>query len=498
MKYVMVGTVGQGGSGKSALIHALAGGKDFLRLPDGTLAGIGESADLRGIDVALLVVAADASISIQDSLVELRRLDVRSGAIALTKMDAVEKPQADALEAEIRTSVRGTFLAAAPIIRVSARTGKGIDALRRNLFAAVSRAPVREANLPFQLLIETLTENSETEATVTGVLTAGTLRIGDAVEIMPPKSTARIRALNVYGEKKREAFAGSRVTVRLAENETERTGAAELVQPGLLEVGLQNESDATADCIVNLLLRSSIGLPLAEIIAQCERSEAETETQINALIGVRQAVILPGERVILSVHLAYLADRARLALASYHAQFPQRAAMPKDELRAALGRAVDNRTMNGLLSHWQAQKMLAAEANTVKLPDFVVELTMKQAALLERIAAFYVLCGIKSPLIAEVCREIQAPPDAVNALLHVGLERGRFVRIADDVYYEVSTLAALQDFVRAAIAQNGSLTVAAFRDLTHSNRETALQVLEYFDRIRFTQRTGDERTFPTE
>ena len=494
MKYVMVGTVGASGSGKSALVHALAGGKDFLRLPDGTLAGIVDTQELRGVDVVLIVMAADSDVAVQGNLV---RLAVRFSAVALTKMDAVEKPQADAKEAALRTLLQGTFLENAPIIRVSAKTGKGIDALRRNLFAAVSRTSGPNVRLPFHLFVEAVTENSETGATVTGILTAGTLRIGDAVEIVPHKSTARVRGLHVYGEKKREAFAGCRVTVRLAENDAELAGAAEIVQPGLRAVGLQNESD-TAHRIVNLLLGSPVGLPFAEIAEECELSEAETEAQINVLIGARQAEVLPGERVVLSVHLAYLADRARLALASYHAQFPQRPGMPKDELRAALGSTVDTRTMSSLLSHWQAKKMLLVEAGSVKLPDFVVELTMKQAALLERIAAFYVLCGIKSPPLAEVCREIQAPPDAVNALLRVGLERGRFVRIADDVYYDVSTLAALQDLVRAAVAQQGSLTVAAFRDLTHSNRETALHVLEYFDRIGFTQRSGDERTFPTE
>ena len=107
---------------------------------------------------------------------------------------------------------------------------------------------------------------------------------------------------------------------------------------------------------------------------------------------------------------------------------------------------------------------------------------------------FYRQCGIAAPLIEDVSREVKAPPDAVTALLKLGTAHGRFVRIADGVYYDAQTVAALQQTIREVARKNGAITVAAFRDLTQTNRKFAMQALEYFDKIRFTRRSGDERT----
>ena len=106
---------------------------------------------------------------------------------------------------------------------------------------------------------------------------------------------------------------------------------------------------------------------------------------------------------------------------------------------------------------------------------------------------FTIPAALPPPLIEEVCREVKAPPDAVTRCLNGRRERaicprrrGNLLRRADDC--------ALQQTVREMAQGNGSVTVAAFRDLTRTNRKFALQALEYFDKIRFTRASGDERT----
>src|SRR6478672_6876127 len=181
MKHVIVGTAGPVDHGKTTLIRALTGtntdrlkeeqergmtidiGFAALKLPDGTVAGIVDVpgherflknmlAGASGVDVVLLVVAADESVMPQtvEHLDILRILDVKNGVVAMTKMDMVDKEWGDAVEQDIQEHLAGTFLANAPIIRVNSLTGKGVEALKRELLSAVSRAEVRNASLPFR------------------------------------------------------------------------------------------------------------------------------------------------------------------------------------------------------------------------------------------------------------------------------------------------------------------------------------------------------------
>src|SRR5438876_9830822 len=166
----VVGTAGHIDHGKTALVKALTG-VDTDRLPEEKLRGITielgfahlELGDFRlgivdvpgherfvrnmlagatGIDLAMLVIAADDSVKPQtrEHLEILRLLRLRHGVIALTKCDIAEPDWIDLVEEEIRTTVAGTFLADAPIIRVSSITRQGLDELCEALATAAKAA----------------------------------------------------------------------------------------------------------------------------------------------------------------------------------------------------------------------------------------------------------------------------------------------------------------------------------------------------------------------
>ena len=246
MKHIIIGTAGHVDHGKTSLIQALTGtnpdrlkeeqergmtidiGFAALKLPDGTTAGIidvpGHERFLKnmlagasGVDVVLLVVAADESVMPQtiEHLDILRILDVRNGVVAMTKSDLVDREWADTVEDDIRSHLKDSFLADAPIIRVSSTTGKGLDALKKSLLSAVSRAEARNASLPIRLPIDRVFTRPGFGTVVTGTLTSGRIRIGDSIEILPQGLTSRTRGLQVHNQKMTEAEAGSRVAINL-------------------------------------------------------------------------------------------------------------------------------------------------------------------------------------------------------------------------------------------------------------------------------------------
>lgn len=288
MKHVIIGTAGHVDHGKTTLIKALTGtntdrlkeeqergmtidlGFASLRLPDGTIAGIVDVpgherflknmlAGVSGVDVVLLVIAADEGMMPQtiEHLDILRLLHVRNGVVALTKIDLVDKEWTDAVEEDVRAHLTGTLIADAPIIRVSATTGKGIEALKRALQSAVSRSEVRNASVPFRLPIDRVFTRPGFGTVVTGTLVAGTLHVGDLVELVPQQAASRVRGLQIHNQKVTEATAGSRVAVNLNNVEMEDLErGAQLAPPNALAPTL------AFDAVLNLL--SDIHAPLKD------------------------------------------------------------------------------------------------------------------------------------------------------------------------------------------------------------------------------------------
>ncbi len=263
----VIGTAGHVDHGKSALVHALTGinpdrlpeervremtidlGFAWLTLPSGRevsivdvpghedfiknmLAGIG------GIDLALLVVAADESVMPQtrEHLAILDLLRIAKGVVALTKIDLVADPEWLALvKEEVREELQGTVLQGSAVVPVSAVTGAGLQALAAEVDRVLDHAePRRDLGRP-RLAIDRVFTISGFGTVVTGTLIDGHLAVGDEVQIVPGGVRARIRGLQTHKVSVRVAQPGVRVAVNLS---GVPTGALErgqvLTRPGEL------------------------------------------------------------------------------------------------------------------------------------------------------------------------------------------------------------------------------------------------------------------------
>ena len=263
----VIGTAGHVDHGKSTLVHALTGinpdrlreeqerqmtidlGFAWLTLPSGRevsmvdvpghedfiknmLAGVG------GIDVALLVVAADEAVMPQtrEHLAILDLLQVPRGVVALTKSDLIEDPEwLSLVQEEVREELRGTVLQDVAIIPVSALTHWGLEALLSELDRLLDTSePRRDVGRP-HMPIDRVFTISGFGTVVTGTLIDGRLRVGEEAEIQPEGLRARIRGLQTHKSKIEEATPGSRVAVNLSGVTTDalRRGQV-LTRPGWL------------------------------------------------------------------------------------------------------------------------------------------------------------------------------------------------------------------------------------------------------------------------
>jgi selenocysteine-specific elongation factor len=214
-------------SGETVGIVDVPGHRDFI---ENMLAGVG------GIDAVLFVIAADEGIMPQtrEHLAILDLLEIPSGVIVLTKIDMIEDPEwLDLVEGEVAQTFSGTVLAEAPILRVSARKGIGLDELRQALDICLETQPVRPDLGRARLPIDRVFSITGFGTVVTGTLLDGILKTGEEVEILPEGIKSRIRGLQTHKKKEDEAFPGSRVAANITSVETSAIRRGDtLARPG--------------------------------------------------------------------------------------------------------------------------------------------------------------------------------------------------------------------------------------------------------------------------
>jgi selenocysteine-specific elongation factor len=196
-------------SGREVSIVDVPGHERFIK---NMLAGAG------GIDLALLVIAADEGVMPQtrEHLAILDLLGVGSGVVVLTKRDLVDHEMLAVVEADAREVIAATTLAGAPVVACSALTGEGLDDLRAvidsQLEATEAKRDVGRPRLP----IDRSFTMSGFGTVVTGTLIDGPLEVGQEVEVVPGDLRARIRGLQSHREKVERALPGSRAAVNIA------------------------------------------------------------------------------------------------------------------------------------------------------------------------------------------------------------------------------------------------------------------------------------------
>lgn len=192
-----------------------------------------------GVDLALLVIAADDSVMPQtrEHLALLELLGVKRGIIALTKCDLADDEQLEMVQLEVAELLEPTILAYAPVVKVSTRTGLGIAELQAALIQAAQSLPVRKTDDPrFRMPIDRVFSPSGTGTVVTGTVWRGTAKVGDTLQLLPSAEPVRIRRLQSQGVDVDSVAAGERAAMNLAglKSSSVRRGD-ELATPGVFE-----------------------------------------------------------------------------------------------------------------------------------------------------------------------------------------------------------------------------------------------------------------------
>ena len=614
----VIGTAGHIDHGKSTLVHRLTGmdpdrlseekrrgmtidlGFAWLTLPSGREASIVDVpgherfvknmlAGAAGVDVALLVVAADEGVMPQtrEHLDILDLLDVRQGVVALTKADLVDSDWLDLIRDDVRTVLRGTSLQGSPMLAVSAVTGSGLPDLLQALDQKIAAGPGRrDRGRPF-VPVDRVFSVTGFGTVVTGTLHDGSLWEGQDVVIEPGARQTRIRTLQSHRAHVAEAGPGSRVALNLQGVSTQEVARGDVVEPpgsvvvtsrldarvrvlptspialrhgmsvslhlGAAEVDATTivlsgaEIEAGSAGWVQFRLRAPLaaardqrlvvrlpspvrtvaGGTVVDLTPRHRRADGRALRRLDDLLSTEPATVVRaaldferpatldeaafrcglsgeathaavqqllnagevrrlGTRYLLTDRWNRVAERARTALVTFHAEFPLRPGMSREELRSRAGWRYPD---------WPEVARALTEAGTIRevgplvsLPDHAGGTAGRRAD-----AEAVLQCLVKDRYSPPSGARLLAESGADEALLAAMVVEGEIVRVESGLYFDRATYKTMVERVVESIRRDGPIAVATVRDMFGTSRKYALALMEHLDDERITRRQGDLR-----
>jgi selenocysteine-specific elongation factor len=331
MKSIIVGTAGHIDHGKTSLVKVLTGiDADRLEeekrrgitidigfahlelpLPNGEILRIGfvdvpgherfvrnMLAGVGGIDLVLLVIAADESIKTQtrEHFDICRLLSVRRGMVVLTKSDLVDRETLDVVRLEVEGFLRKSFLdpAHSSIVAVSSLTGAGLDDLKQALVTAAAEVSSRDASALARLPIDRVFTIKGFGVVVTGTLLSGTIGKEGELEVFSTGQHVRVRGIQVHGQAVEQAVAGQRTALNLTGIATQELARGMVLAPPSIF-----RSSSRLDVSLSLLPSAK---PLKDR-ARVHLHAYTFETIATAsLVGQKQ--VMPGESALAQLRLA--------------------------------------------------------------------------------------------------------------------------------------------------------------------------------------------------
>lgn len=632
MKHLIIGTAGHIDHGKTTLIKALTGrntdrlkeeqergisielGFTYFDLPNGQRAGIidvpGHEKFIRnmlagviGIDIVLLVVAADEGIMPQtaEHLAILDLVGVKSGFVVVTKSDLVDDEWLQLVQEEIKDEVKGTFLEGASIIPVSSTEKRGIETVIGEIERLSDSLEDKSLDDMPRLPIDRVFTISGFGTVVTGTLLAGSLKLGDEVQIYPGDTTARIRSIQVHDKDSPIAYGGQRVALNLAgikktqidrgnvaapvnsmrstmmldvkikllksldkgvDNRTrlklylgtdeilcriilldrevlepgeeayaqlrleEETvakrgdrfilrfyspmftvGGGEVLEPNpskrkrfdedsLEELTIKDQGDLS-DIIEHIVEEGSKSfLSLKEISKTASMLEATLEDETRKLENEGKIVSFRLSKDIYPIHnniLLGLEDKIKNELEIFHVRYPIRNGIAKEELRSRFLSKAKPRLAEEILDHIAVGGSIRQNRDIISLSGFEPKLNDKQESLKRWILELFEKTGFMPPKQEDLYKSSLGSNEETDELLMYLIGTGELTKISEELYLLPSSLVKARNALDDLMKEAGSISVGGYRDILGTNRKVAIGILEYFDQLKVTRRSGENR-----
>ena len=188
--------------------------------------------------------------------------------------------------------------------------------------------------------------------------------------------------------------------------------------------------------------------------------------------------------------ISLLKERILKMIEAFHKENPLKTGIEETYIKALLGKDIDSLLIAASLNDLKKEKAINIIDNKLSLSNFRIRVTTQESDITNRIEDLYLKAGFTPPPAEEISTKFGSNSKSYVSLL---LEQKKLIKVEGDLYFHAISVDKLKEIIKIFINSHGSITVAQFRDLTKTSRKYAVPLLEYFDAIHFTKRTGDVR-----
>jgi len=242
--------------------------------------------------------------------------------------------------------------------------------------------------------------------------------------------------------------------------------------------------------------RNILGVGMAEVVARTGWLETEVRGAAENLEKAGALHVVDAEPLLLLAEPRFqeTANKLLARVESFHKENPLLPGIPREDLRASLGRRVRTETFRAALEAVVTQNKLTAQGELVKKPGVGISLTDEEAKAKEQIEKAFRRGGLAVPSVKEVLGQLAVESRRSEKLLQILLRDKVLVRVSAELIFHREALERLPGLLlNYKKARGERIGVPAFKELTGITRKYAIPLLEYLDRQRLTRRLGDER-----
>ncbi|OED34804.1 selenocysteine-specific translation elongation factor [Chromatiales bacterium (ex Bugula neritina AB1)] len=262
-------------------------------------------------------------------------------------------------------------------------------------------------------------------------------------------------------------------------------------RPERLQILRALDQPDAALALRELLRVSSYGVDLRQFcaISNLRDDKITSVLEVNDVVDIESG----GERWgVTSAHWRSLNQLALQTLTDWHSENPHALGADQDQLMRALGRGLSETVLRHMLGAMLAEKTLIKRAAVYTLPGWQVSMEKDHEKYWGKLKTLLYEAGPTAPRVVEIADALTLPRDEVTRLLNACVAHGRLYRVSQNRYYRPDELQQLAD-IGEALAKVNNFTVAAYRDTSGIGRNLVIELLEFFDRVQFTRRMGQNR-----
>ena len=238
------------------------------------------------------------------------------------------------------------------------------------------------------------------------------------------------------------------------------------------------------------------GLPLDRLAVKMGVFGNRLKKIVQLLLSSRKVILIEQEkqRMVAAEVYEKLSQKLSSTLGAYHEENPLKPGLPKEELRALLYRALDQRLFQFLLNDLQKKEKIAQDGPLIRLALHRVSLKDEEKTLRRELEAFYLQADLAPPTIKEVMAKFTSyPAHLLKEVLAIMVRDGFLAKATEELYFHKPALDNLKEKLVDHLVKAGEIDMPAFKDMTGLSRKFSIPLLEYFDKTRVTMRVGDKR-----